>query len=192
MATRPESAATWNRLRRRTPHEASEHGFELLDRRGLEQMIVEAGVDRAPAIVGVAVPGERDQDAWPSERAQTARERVAVHVGQTDRDERKLDRESLDERERRGGIERHVHRVPERLQQELQAVCRVGMRIDDQELRRRFRRPVHAWTATLRESGTIVACIDAPVTSPIVGTVGRYAATTSRVQYRRQQSNRTQ
>ena len=166
----------------RRPDVARDDGLELRERRGLEDVVVETGLERTPPILGVAVTGERDQRARPRRLAQAAGERVAVDVGQGDRDERERDRPSVDDRQRRGRVGRDVDDPTARLKEQLHALRQIGVAIDHEQLdgrgwngHDRFPDPERAKSATPR-----FAC-----------TLADYVAAAQRVQYRRGTSGRT-
>src|SRR5262245_17142281 len=113
--------------------ETSDDRFELLDRHGFQQMGVETGIDGKLAILGEAVTRERDECTRTAAASQTTRERVAVHVRKVDGEEAEVEGTLRGERDRGRGVECDVHGVAEQLEQELQALRRVGVSVDHQD-----------------------------------------------------------
>lgn len=183
-----DSRCDAKRLPALTLHKASQHCFELLDSRRLEEVVVETCVGRTLAIGVVPVSRERNQDAGPAERTQATRERVAVDVGKTDGDEREIDREAIGEHQRRRGVERDVDHVAERLEEQLQAFCRIRMRLHDQKRARCARRVDHWSRAMLLDVRSIVGV---HVNPQCICTAGPYAAPLRSVQYRYGRGDRT-
>jgi hypothetical protein len=95
---------------------------------GLGQVQVEAGVERLLPVLGLPVSGERDQPKIPRVGVCTeqAREPIAVDPGQPDVDEGHVGPERRDLLEATRRILRRLDLVPAQLEDEPQAVARVG------------------------------------------------------------------